>query len=307
MKNGIFALALFFCVGVSFSLRIGFLPFTNQSSYSGHWELEKAIPLYLENFLKNQYSTTPFDSTWGFLKSVGKNPYGKRTLQEKREVSARFRTDLLITAQIEEFLIRKLIMGEGRLGGIKNYLGRVRIKLRVYSFQENRSVITREIQIKKKSTQTAVNLGRLSSDEAQFDQLRTEKFGSPHFEKTVAGETMRALGEAVGNIVAGLKAYETFSKKPTKLIKVAKILEVTKEEVYINAGHDDQVENGDIFSVFSLGDSLRDPETGDFLGISEKFLGKIRISLVKSSHFSRAVVIENVKPISLHDLVRIEK
>ena len=106
-----------------------------------------------------------------------------------------------------------------------------------------------------------------------------------------------------------LKLPEPVARKgeSKKLIKIAKIVDITETDVYINAGLDDQVEIGDVFLVFTKGDSIQDPDTGEFRGVSEKYIGQISISFVGASHFSRAKVVKKKQDFKLKDMVRIEK
>ena len=54
---------------------------------------------------------------------------------------------------------------------------------------------------------------------------------------------------------------------------VAKILD--KRKVVLNRGSRNGISNGDNFVVFSLGEEIHDPKTGESLGILEEIKGKV--------------------------------
>jgi curli biogenesis system outer membrane secretion channel CsgG len=57
----------------------------------------------------------------------------------------------------------------------------------------------------------------------------------------------------------------------------AKILAVSKTDITLNLTQE-QVQEDDLFDVFSLGDELKDPDTGESLGAEEERVGRVRIS-----------------------------
>jgi len=295
---------LFFCPLCA--LRVGFLPFADLSSYKGNWVLMKDVPVYTGAFLKQTCSVVPFDSIRAFIKKNNLAPASLNTPSVIHGLARAFNADFLFDGEIQNFAVRKIIMGEGKYGGVKNYRADIKAKIRVYALRENGFIYSSEPEVTKKENLTAVNLGKLSDDEALFDTLNQVPFGSPPFEKSVAGSMMREFCEKLAIILLGLP------KPPDrpiarKTVKEAKIVDLRGEDVYLNAGLDDQVEIGDVFNVFAKGDSLRDPDDGSFLGMSERLIGTVQISFVEAAHFSRAKIIEKKEPFKLKDIVRIEK
>jgi hypothetical protein len=307
MQKPVCATLVVFLVIPLLAARIGLLPFTNESKYKGKWKLEHDVPAYIGNSIKKTYNVVPFDSIQAFIKKQRITPSNLNMPDRQRQVASRFNADFLIRGRIEEFHVRKIIMGEGKYGGLKNYLAKMKLKIKVYSFNQNAVIYSHEISIEKKDNLTAINLGKLSKDEALFDKLRTEPFGSKTFDESIAGKMMKACCDRVHDVI--LKLPEPVARKgeDKKLIKVAKIVDITETDIYINAGFDDEVEIGDAFRVFTEGDSIRDPDTGKFLGMSERYVGKITIEFIKASHFSRARAVQQNEPFRPGDRVRIEK
>jgi hypothetical protein len=69
---------------------------------------------------------------------------------------------------------------------------------------------------------------------------------------------------------------------------------------YLNRGEGGGLRAGDVFEVFSLGEELRDPDTGAVLGSEEKKIGALQVSSVEAK-FTKAV------PVAGTDIANIPK
>lgn len=69
-----------------------------------------------------------------------------------------------------------------------------------------------------------------------------------------------------------------------------KLIRVTEGTIYANAGDRNGAQNGDVFSVYSVGEELIDPDTGESLGADMFKVGSIKLVGV-SEKFSRAVAV----------------
>jgi hypothetical protein len=58
------------------------------------------------------------------------------------------------------------------------------------------------------------------------------------------------------------------------------IINIKGETVYLNRGQDGGLKEGDVLSVYTKGEALIDPHTGENLGTAEEFIGKIQIKKV---------------------------
>lgn len=306
LKRSFLIPAVVFVCGVQ-AARIGVLPLENGSGYKGHWTLGREIQEYAGQCLAKTYHVVSADSISRFIKKNRKALGDLSAPAAQRRVARHFNADFLVSGIIREFTVRKQILGEGKYGGMKHYLARIRVKAKVYSLSANDVIGREELSVEKKENLTAVNLGKLSTDEARFDSLNTAGFGSPVFEKTVAGEMMRDFCDKLFGMIQKLPEPVARRGEDKKLVKTAKIVDLTSGDVYINAGFDDKVEIGDEFKVYTPGDSIRDPDTGEFLGVSEKYAGTLRITFVQASHFSRGKTVKQAEPLKLGDRVRIEK
>lgn len=103
-------------------------------------------------------------------------------------------------------------------------------------------------------------------------------FGTDGFSKTPLGKaTQITIDNAVAYIAGKLKnvAYQ------------GRIIKVSGDDIFINAGQRNGCAVGDQFTVFSVGEALVDPDTGEKLGSEEKKKGAIKVYDVQEK-FSKA-------------------
>jgi hypothetical protein len=72
---------------------------------------------------------------------------------------------------------------------------------------------------------------------------------------------------------------------------VGKIANVDGGTLYLNAGSDGGVKEGDEFTVYRVGKQIKDPDTGEVLGADETKVGKIRVTAVKGPRLSAATAL----------------
>lgn len=117
--------------------------------------------------------------------------------------------------------------------------------------------------------------------------------GSSSFKKT-------PLGKAVQ--IAIDRAVVYISDKLGKLPWQGRVVTVKDGLVYVNAGSDAGIVQGETFIVCRKGESLIDPETGMDLGAEKTKIGDIIISEVQPK-FSKAKILSNTDQIKQADLV----
>ena len=100
-------------------------------------------------------------------------------------------------------------------------------------------------------------------------------FGTNNFKKTPLGKAMQiAIDNAVAFIADKLKdiPYQ------------GRVIKVKGSEVYLSAGERTGAAVGDTFTVYSVGEELMDPDTGELLGSEEEEIGKVKISSLKEKY-----------------------
>jgi hypothetical protein len=76
------------------------------------------------------------------------------------------------------------------------------------------------------------------------------------------------------------------------LVFPVEILNVKGNSVYLNRGQDGGFKEGDILNVYSPGEALIDPRTGENLGSAEEYIGQIKISRVNPK-FTIATILQD--------------
>jgi curli biogenesis system outer membrane secretion channel CsgG len=72
---------------------------------------------------------------------------------------------------------------------------------------------------------------------------------------------------------------------------VGKIASVDGGTLYLNAGAEGGVKEGDEFTVYRVGKQIKDPDTGEVLGADETKVGRIRVTAVKGPRLSTATAV----------------
>ncbi len=70
---------------------------------------------------------------------------------------------------------------------------------------------------------------------------------------------------------------------------VGKIAKADGGTLYVNAGSEAGVKEGDEFNVYRIGEQIKDPDTGEVLGANEMKVGRVKITSVKGPRLSIAV------------------
>lgn len=82
-----------------------------------------------------------------------------------------------------------------------------------------------------------------------------------------------------------------------------KIVKRTTTEVILNRGKDGGLKIGDVLQVFSAGEELIDPDTGESLGSAEEYIGEIKVSRINPK-ITFAKVLKELSPFSTGNIVR---
>jgi hypothetical protein len=70
---------------------------------------------------------------------------------------------------------------------------------------------------------------------------------------------------------------------------VGKIAKADGGTLYVNAGSEAGVKEGDEFNVYRIGEQIKDPDTGEVLGANETKVGRVKITNVMGPRLSTAV------------------
>jgi len=131
--------------------------------------------------------------------------------------------------------------------------------------------------------------------------------------------TMRMGNVNTGEIVSSSTASSSYLKEAviksvndlTAQVKskawTCRVVGISSDEVYINAGLKDELEEEDVFYINRLGDKIIDPETGETLGFVKKKIALIEIDEVLEENLSRGKILEESTKVVIGDIVVAER
>ena len=123
------------------------------------------------------------------------------------------------------------------------------------------------------------------------------QFGSSGFSKTPLG---KATQEAIDNCV------NLISQKLKGVPFQARVIKVTNDnELLISGGGKTGVSEGDVFTVYGVGESLVDPATGEQLGSEMEKKGTVKVTKVEEK-FAKAKSDTSLSGVKVGDIVKAE-
>ena len=125
--------------------------------------------------------------------------------------------------------------------------------------------------------------GGVDWDESQARQI---------FEPAVTALVQKIVS-ATGNIKESLGSVAVLSGKVAK---------VEAGRVYLNIGSVDGVKEGDQYTLYHMGETITDPDTGKVLGQEKSRIGTVSVTKVLGDHLSMAVA--NGGPVQVGDMVQ---
>ena len=122
-------------------------------------------------------------------------------------------------------------------------------------------------------------------------------FGSNSSKATPLGKaTQIAIDNAVEYVAGRLK----------NIPFQGRVIKLKGNIVYVSAGDKHGTNVGDVFNIYSVGEELIDPNTGEILGVDEVKIGKVKIIQVQEK-FSKTSPVGDLRGVKIGDTVRFEK
>lgn len=292
-----------------------FTPFENESSFKGAWNLSIEIPNYIAAYIREFYKVSVLSST-AFL-----------SLAEKQDISIGNPIDMqsasiivneagfsyLVLGKINDFGISRFSAGESNIAGYEAYRCDIEISITIFNINSNTTVFSHNIKKSITNKGLAFNLfGAASDDKKQYLALDKMIFGSEEFHKTIVGEAMFQLCEDLTAEMKQVNKELLYPKKETKasvtmqdssLEKVKLMTEIIRGQIltydsasgeaFINLGSLHGLSKGTILNIYAPADSLFDPNSKEFVGISDKNISTLEVVEVRGEKFSLAVVTED--------------
>lgn len=292
-----------------------FTPFENESSYKGTWNLSQEIPNYIAAYLREFYKVNVLSST-AFLSLVEKNNINETEAHDFQAITSianEIDFGYFVIGKVNDFDIARFSAGESNIAGYEAYSCEISISLQIFDLSMNTIAFAGNVESSVSNKGLGLNLFGGSSDEKkQYLALNKIRFGSEEFNKTIVGETMLILCEDLALDIKSSNKEILFPKRESKKqieledktldefqlkieIKIGQLLayDESSGEAFINLGFSSNINVGDELSIYAQADSLFDPITQEFLGLSDKSISTLEIVEIRDEKLSLAVVKNN--------------
>lgn len=308
--RNIISISLLF--SISGRAQLLFTPFENQSSFKGAWNLSEEIPNYIAAYLREFYKVNVLSST-AYLSLAEKKEISKSNLSDFQSytlIADEVGSNYVVTGKVLDFDVSRFIAGESNIAGYEAYSCKINIAMQIFDLSSNTMLFNETVESTVSNKGLGLNLFGIPSDEKrQYLALNKIRFGSEEFHKTIVGEAMFQLCEDLTAEMKQVNKELLYPKKETRtsaamqdssLEKVKLITEIIKGQIltydsasgeaFINVGSSDGVKKGTILNIYAPADSLFDPNSNEFIGISDKNISTLEVVEVRAEKFSLAVV-----------------
>ncbi len=290
--------------------QVAFTKFENTSSYEGIWELEYDFPNFVSGYLRERFEIKVLSPKL-FEDELANSNFRNLSFHEMlTELGFKY----LISGKVTKFSISRFTAGEPKLGGYETYSNDIAFSISILDLNSQQIIYSDAFSNELSDLGVGITIfGRESDSKREFYSLDKMKFGSAEFVNTLIGKNMLSLCEIFSEKVktyfsefktsdmsSTLNNSNSDASPFTKKIIRGEILLIDYEtkEVFINLGSSDNLTSGAVLSIYAAGDSLFDPATKQFLGVSDKKVGEVEIVEVRGERFALGVIRSEEKKIN---------
>ncbi len=254
--------------------RIAVVDFENKAGGWGGWRLgnQAADMLTTEIVKTDKYSVMEREKLDAVLKEQNLGQSGRVDPSTAAKIGKILGVDVIVTGAVTEF-------GKSEAGGGGWALN---IKKDTYAGVIDARMIR-------------VNTGEIIwADTAKGSsanvRVRVKGYGGGKgYDEKIASDVLRdavkEMAKKIGDKASGIQPRAA-APKPS-IFKVAK---VEGDKVWLNAGKDEGISEGDSYSVYRKGEEIVDPDTGTVLGAEEERIGSLKVTKVKSKYAIAEIV-----------------
>ncbi|MFA5832035.1 MAG: hypothetical protein WDA22_01030 [Bacteroidota bacterium] len=293
------------------------VPFTDHSGFNGKWNIAVDVPRFIALYQKERFRVGVVSpvSVKQFAKDHKIDRIAFNTVASIRKIAEHFHTRYIVSAEIVEFSIGRFMVSEVQLAGYEAFSAEVVLKFTLYDatrFNSSRDAVVYEGEAEGivKNRGLGITLfGKQTDRTNQYFSLDDVAFGSATFNKTILGEALlkcadelsskleRAIPSLVSkNVVLSssviIDSTSTDSSMTlTRQLINGEVVIVDGDEVFLNLGSQDGIKIGDVLPVFTGGQEVTDPHTGDVLGSRDEKVGEVQVIEIRAEHLSLATII----------------
>lgn len=302
------------------------VPFKDQSGFSGKWNPSMDVPRFLSAYLTERFRIGVINPV-SVREFAMVNALDTTRLDEiffLKQYAEHFKTRYIITGTIEDFSIERFMVSEVQLAGYEAFSATVRISFTLIDAMKFGKTGTASViydgeseGIVKDRSLGITLFGKRTDRTSEYFSLDELAFGSEEFNKTIIGEALFKcaddLGTKMERAVPGLVSRSvvlsssvvidsSHSSSPITVKRQlisGEIVVVDNDEVFLNLGSADRISVGDVLPVFTSGNTVADPKTGEDLGTTDEKVGEVQVIEVRAEHLSLATILsgkERIKP-----------
>lgn len=247
---------------------IAVMDFVNESEFTAQWQVGSGVADMLTEALvrTDRFVLVERPDVQKILRQQGLGFSGKTSLVEGMGAGRFIPSQVAITGAITEFSFEKQGSGNGDVTGTAH----VAIDLDLFDTGTEQLLFSETFEKKGDYTGTDANY---STKEAAI--------GGGVFKNTPVGKaTQEAVNEAAHWIAL------TMEKVPWR----GSIVIVQGGTAYLNCGKREGVQIGQQFVVYSKGEDLTDPNSGELLGVEETKAGVVLVAEVKEKYSTANII-----------------
>lgn len=267
--------------------------FENKSSYGGggQWDLDNGMADQLTDALvqSGQFTVLERETLTDVISEQDMAASGRFQQSKSARTGKLTSAQVLIKGTVTEFESKESGSGTGigfggvRVGGKR---GEAHVGLIIRLIDTTTGEVLDSQRVEGKAQSGGFKLGL---------DLGGVDFGTDSFKKTPLG---KATQIAIDN------AVEYVASKLRDVPFQGRIVKVTDSgDVYVSAGENVGATAGNTFTVYSVGEELIDPDTGELLGSEEEEIGEVKIYEVKEK-YSKALTVSGKGEIKRGDIIR---
>jgi len=257
---------------------VAVMDFENNSGFAGEWSIGEGMADMLTTALvqTNRFIVVERPKIKQILREQNLAASGRAAKAEAAQIGKLIPAQIGVAGAVTEFSFEKQRTGIGfeyKHVGIGLITGAAHIGINLRMFDTTSGQILYSERVERNASYTGI--------EADYTN-KGLAIGGEHFQKTPLGKaTQEAINDAV------IKIAMNMERVPWK----GGIVLVQGGKITINCGKREGIVPGQTFVVYSKGEELTDPETGETLGAEEARAGVISVVEVKD-RYSVAQIVE---------------
>lgn len=250
---------------------VAVMDFENNSGFAGEWSLGEGMADMLTTALvqTNRFIVVERPKIKKILAEQDLAASGRAAKAEAAKIGKLMPAQIGVAGAVTEFSFEKQKTGIGfeyKHVAIGFTTGAAHVAINLRMFDTTTGQILFSDRVERNASYTGI--------EAEYTN-KSLAIGGEHFQKTPLGKaTQEAINDAVIKIAMGME------RVPWK----GSIVLVQGDKITINCGQRDGIVPGQRFIVYSKGEELTDPETGEILGAEEARAGEISVVEVKDRY-----------------------